>query len=61
MTDTIVAGIGATEFSKESGRSEMQLALEAITAALADAGLSSRDVDGMATYTADKNDEKPSN
>ena len=26
MTVTIVAGIGATEFSKQSGRSEMQLA-----------------------------------
>ena len=29
VTGTIVAGIGATEFSKESGRSTMQLAAEA--------------------------------
>lgn len=52
-----IAGLGTTEFSVASGRSEMQLALEAITAALADAGLSPADIDGMATYTADKNDE----
>ena len=31
------AGIGQTEFSKESGRSELQLACEAIKAALDDA------------------------
>ena len=29
-----VVGIGATEFSKDSGRSELQLAVEAITAGL---------------------------
>ncbi|GAA1310689.1 lipid-transfer protein [Planotetraspora silvatica] len=54
---TAVAGIGATEFSKESGRSELQLAAEAVFAALDDAGLSPSDVDGMVTYTQDSNDE----
>ena len=34
-----VAGIGQTEFSKESGRSELQLACEAVKAAIEDAGL----------------------
>ncbi len=34
-----IAGIGQTEFSKESGRSELQLACEAVKAALDDAGL----------------------
>ena len=34
-----VAGIGATEFSKASGRSELRLAVEAVDAALADAGI----------------------
>ena len=29
-----IAGLGTTEFSKNSGRSEYQLALEAVTAAL---------------------------
>ena len=36
---TAIAGIGQTEFSKESGRSELQLACEAVKAAIDDAGL----------------------
>ncbi len=52
-----VVGIGATEFSKESGRSELQLAVEATRAALDDAGLEPADVDGMVTFTMDSNDE----
>jgi acetyl-CoA acetyltransferase len=52
-----VAGIGATEFSKDSGRSEMRLACEAVAAAIEDAGLQPSDVDGMVTYTADTNPE----
>ena len=47
--DTAIVGIGQTEFSKESGRSELQLACEAIKAALDDAGLGPRDVDGFVT------------
>ncbi|MEU6731046.1 lipid-transfer protein [Nonomuraea wenchangensis] len=52
-----VAGIGATEFSKESGRSELRLAAEAVLAALDDAGLSPADVDGMVTFSQDANQE----
>jgi len=52
-----IAGIGQTEFSKESGRSEMQLACEAVKAALDDAGLKPADVDGMVTFTVDENEE----
>jgi len=52
-----IVGIGATEFSKESGRSELRLALEAVSAALADAGLSAADVDGMVSFTMDNNPE----
>ena len=52
-----IAGIGATEFSKESGRSELQLAVEAVVDALADAGLDPEDVDGMVTYSHDTNTE----
>ena len=52
-----IAGMGMTEFSKNSGRSEMQLAVEAITAALADAGIEPADVDGLCTYTLDNNSE----
>ena len=42
-----IVGIGATEFSKDAGRSELRLAAEASTAALADAGLTGADVDGI--------------
>lgn len=52
-----IAGIGATEFSKQSGRSELQLACEATLDALNDAGLQPKDVDGMVTFTMDANDE----
>jgi acetyl-CoA acetyltransferase len=50
-----IVGIGATEFSKNSGRSELRLAVEAVMAALNDAGLSPRDVDGLCTTTMDNN------
>ena len=50
-----IVGLGATEFSKNSGRSEMQLACEAVLAAVHDAGLEGKDVDGMATYAMDNN------
>jgi len=52
-----IAGIGATEFSKDSGRSELRLASEAILAALGDAGLSPSDVDGLVSFTMDANSE----
>jgi acetyl-CoA acetyltransferase len=52
-----IVGIGATEFSKESGRSELKLALEAITSALNDAGIAAADVDGLVTYSMDTNPE----
>ena len=57
MTGAIVAGIGATEFSKDSGRSTMQLAAEASRAAILDAGLTPADIDGVVTFTVDGNDE----
>jgi len=52
-----IAGIGATEFSKESGRSELQLSVEAVQAALVDCGLTPRDVDGFTTFTMDTSSE----
>ncbi|MGW7435948.1 lipid-transfer protein [Streptomyces sp. NPDC054849] len=52
-----IAGIGATEFSKNSGRSELKLAVEAVHAALDDAGLTPADVDGMVTFTMDTSPE----
>lgn len=52
-----IAGIGATEFSKDSGRSGLRLAAEAVRAALADAGLTPADVDGLVTFTMDTSPE----
>jgi len=52
-----IVGVGQTEFSKASGRSELQLACEASKAALDDAGLSPRDVDGFVTFTMDSSEE----
>ncbi|MDX1510709.1 MAG: lipid-transfer protein, partial [Nitriliruptorales bacterium] len=44
-------------FSKNSGRTELQLAAEAVKAALADAQIDPKDVDGLVTFTMDNNPE----
>jgi len=54
---TAIAGIGQTEFSHQAGRTELQLACESIAAALADAGLTPADVDGLVSYTIDPVEE----
>ena len=53
----VIVGIGNTEFSKDSGVSELSLAVQAVKAAIDDAGLKPSDIDGMATFTMDTNDE----
>jgi acetyl-CoA acetyltransferase len=53
MRSASIVGVGATEFSKESGRSELRLAVEAITAALKDAALPRTSVNGLVTLTMD--------
>jgi acetyl-CoA acetyltransferase len=55
--EAAIVGIGQTEFSKNSGRSELQLACEATAAAIKDAGLTPADIDGMTTFTMDTSDE----
>ena len=55
--EAVIAGIGQTEFSKNSGRSELQLACEAVKAALDDCGLPPSKVDGLVTFSMDTNDE----
>src|ERR1051326_15009 len=58
LTDrAAIVGIGQTDFSKNSGRTEAKLAAQAIKAALDDAGLSAEDVDGLVTFTMDSNPE----
>jgi acetyl-CoA acetyltransferase len=52
-----IVGIGQTEFSRHAGRTELQLACEAVTAALGDAGLTPGDVDGLVSYTVDPVEE----
>src|ERR671926_596296 len=42
-----ISGIGASDFSSNSGRSALSLAVEAALAAIADAGLQPADVDGI--------------
>ena len=55
--NTAIVGIGATEFSKASGRSELRLAVESVDAALRDAGIEPSDVDGLVTFSSDTNPE----
>src|ERR1035438_3065001 len=52
-----IVGIGQTEFAKQINRSESQLAAEPVVAALADAGLTPGEVDGLSSYTLATTDE----
>ncbi|WP_308014619.1 thiolase C-terminal domain-containing protein [Nocardia coffeae] len=45
-----IAGIGMTDLSRESGRSELALAVAAARAALADAGLTAADIGAVLCY-----------
>lgn len=45
-----IVGIGETEYSKYSGRSVTQLALEASMAAIKDAGIKPHDIDGVVPF-----------
>ena len=49
MTDVqaAIVGIGETEFTKESGVSDLRLSLEACKAALTDASIEAHDIDGI--------------
>jgi len=55
--EAAIVGIGQTEFSKNSGRSELQLACEATAKAIQDAGMTPDEIDGMTTFTMDTSDE----
>src|SRR5947209_1952497 len=45
-----VVGVGYTELSYTSGRSVLELAVEAARAAIDDAGLTAHDLDGVLTF-----------
>lgn len=49
-----IVGIGQSQFGKGLPQSELELACLAINAALLDAGLDARDVNGMASYTMEQ-------
>jgi acetyl-CoA acetyltransferase len=57
--EAAIAGIGCTAYSKDSGVSVFNLAAEAIKVAVADAGLTMDDVDGLVTFGP--NDSIPPN
>ena len=54
---TAIVGVGQTEFAKAIDRSEKRLALEAISLALDDAGISPAEVDGLSSYTLETTEE----
>jgi len=55
--EAAVAGIGLTEFSKDSGVSELTLAARCIVDACHDAGVDPGEIDGLVSYTLDSTDE----
>ncbi len=52
-----IVGIGATPFAKHLDESEVVLALQAINAALDDAGIDPSEVDGLSSYTLETTEE----
>src|SRR5258706_4390638 len=59
VTRACIVGVGETRYARWGGitdRSEHGLALDAIMAAVADAGLAIDDVDGLTSFAGDRND-----
>lgn len=54
---TAIAGIGQTPWAKHLPQSELRLALDAIGAALDDAGIAAAEVDGLSSYTLERDAE----
>src|SRR5580658_6114392 len=54
---TAIVGIGQTAFAKQLESGETELALEAVLAALADAGIEPAEVDGLCSFTSETTDE----
>jgi acetyl-CoA acetyltransferase len=53
----LVVGVGESEYARGTDRSEWELAVTAVSRALADAGLTAGDVDGLVRYSYDEVDE----
>jgi acetyl-CoA acetyltransferase len=54
-----IVGIGMTEFSRNSGRTTRALGVEAVRAAMVDAGLGAGEVDGMLSYHGNDSTSSP--
>ncbi|MDE0421478.1 MAG: lipid-transfer protein [Gammaproteobacteria bacterium] len=52
-----IVGVGETDYSRASGRTELALSLQAIRAALDDAGIEPDDVDGLMKWWVDTSTE----
>ena len=52
-----VVGIGRTTYSRNSGRTTRAMAVAACRDAIADAGLTSADIDGICTYMANDSEQ----
>ena len=48
-----IVGVGETVYNRDSGRTELNMAVEAANRAIADAGLVPQDIDGIVKFTAD--------
>ncbi len=48
--DTVISGIGRSKVGRKLGRTGLSLTVESALAAIADAGLTRDDIDGLATY-----------
>ena len=53
-----IVGIGETEYSKDSGHSELSLVIDASMKAIDDAGLKPEDIDGMVRFVVDPTTEE---
>jgi acetyl-CoA acetyltransferase len=51
LGNTAVVGVGYTEFTRQSGKSVLELASEACSKAVIDAGLELKDVDGVVSFS----------
>jgi acetyl-CoA acetyltransferase len=51
---TAIVGVGQTEYSRNSGRDELDMACEAIKHAVEDAGLTMADIDGLEAFTLER-------
>jgi acetyl-CoA acetyltransferase len=52
-----IVGIGQTEFSRNCGRTELRMAIEAVLSACEDAGVDVKEIDGIINYTLDSTEQ----